>query len=259
MIETLEYRIGNDWEPGDGFEEVEDLNPSDARDVLARFRLLTADQLRRVMDAAVAGAAVWRATSPIDRAAVLSRAAHRLRAAKTEVGAIVSRENGKTIGEATVEVEKSADFLDFYAGTARMPLGTLLADARKGTRTMTIVEPVGVVLAITPWNDPMLTPARKLAPALIAGNAVILKAAHDTPLAPDHLTRALHDAGLPDGVLTMAMSDHATIEDVLLGDARLAAVTFTGSTAVGLHLQEKLSGRNVRVQTEMGGKNAAVV
>jgi aldehyde dehydrogenase (NAD+) len=259
MLTTVEYRVGSDWEPGGAPLEANDVNPSDMRDVLARFRLLTADQLRRVMDAAVAGGAIWRATSPIDRAAVLSRAAHRLRAAKTEIGAIVSRENGKTIGEATVEVEKSADFLDFYAGTARMPLGALLADARKGTRTMTIVEPVGAVLAITPWNDPMLTPARKLAPALIAGNAVILKAAHDTPLAADYLTRALCDAGLPDGVLTMVMSDHATIEDVLLGDPRLGAVTFTGSTSVGLHLQKKLSGRNARVQTEMGGKNAAVV
>ena len=258
-METLEYRVGGGWEPGSAAGESDDLNPSDTRDVLTRFKLQTPEQVRRAMDAAASGAAVWRATSPIDRGAVFSRAAQALRAAKTEIATIVSRENGKTIGEASVEVEKSADFLDFYAGTARMPLGTIIADARRGTRAMTLVEPVGVVLAITPWNDPMLTPARKLAPALIAGNAVVLKPARDTPLAAYHLVRALCDAGLPEGVLGTVMSDHATLDDELLSDSRLAAVSFTGSTEVGLGLQRKLAGRNVRIQTEMGGKNAAVV
>jgi aldehyde dehydrogenase (NAD+) len=259
MVQTLEYKLGKDWEAGRAETESDDLNPSDTREVLARYRLLTAEQVRRAMAAAAAGAQVWRATSPIDRGIVMSRAAQSLRTTKAEIGAVVSRENGKTIGEATVEVEKSADFLDFYAGLARTPLGTIVADARRGTRTMTLTEPVGVVLAITPWNDPMLTPARKLAPALVAGNAVILKAARDTPLAAYHLTRALCDAGLPDGVLGLVIADHATLDDVLLTDPRLAAVSFTGSTDVGLALQRKLAGRNVRVQTEMGGKNAAVV
>lgn len=259
MIQTLEYKVGTSWEPGRAPTESDDINPSDTRETLARYRLLTAEQVRRAIDAAEAGARLWRATSPIERGIVMSRAAHALRMAKGEIGAVVSRENGKTIGEATVEVEKSADFLDFYAGLARTPLGTIIADARRGTRTMTLTEPVGIVLAITPSNDPMLTPARKLAPALLAGSAVLLKAARDTPLAAVHLTRALCDAGLPDGVLGLVMSDHATLDEVLLADKRLAAVSFTGSTEVGLALQRTLAGRHVRVQTEMGGKNAAVV
>ena len=92
------------------------------------------------------------------------------------------RENGKTLAEARVEVAKSADFLDYYASFARQPWGEILADARGGTQTTVRSEPVGVVLAITPWNDPLLTPARKLGPALIAGNAVLLKPSRQTPL-----------------------------------------------------------------------------
>ena len=261
MSDTLDYtyKIGDSWERGRDATRHDDVDPSDTREVLARYNLMTADQVRAALDAAAAGAAVWRATSPIDRGIVMTRAAQILRAQRNEIAATVARENGKTIGEASVEVEKSADFLDFYASTARMPQGTLIADARPGTRAMTLVEPVGVVVAITPWNDPMLTPARKIGPALISGNAVVLKPAPETPLAAYHFTRVLCEAGLPDGVLNTVMADHDVLDDALVGDARAAAVTFTGSTAVGLSLQRRLAGLNVRFQAEMGGKNAAVV
>jgi aldehyde dehydrogenase (NAD+) len=116
-----------------------------------------------------------------------------------------------------------------------------------------------VVLAITPWNDPLLTPARKLAPALAAGNAVVLKPSTDTPLVAVHLARALADAGLPPEVLSVVTGRGADIGGALLDDERLAAVTFTGSNEVGDTLLAAVGPRNVRVQTEMGGKNAAVV
>lgn len=262
MSLEVDYRIGGVWEQGEG-AEAEDLNPADQREVLARFRLMSRAQVVRVMDAAAQGAVTWRKTSPIARAAVLTRAALSLRARRDEIARQVSLENGKTVAEATVEVEKSADFLDFYAATARLPqgglLGGIIADSRPGTRAMTLTEPVGVVVMITPWNDPMLTPARKLGPALISGNAVVLKPARETPLAAWYLVRALCDAGLPDGVLNLVMTDHALLDELVLNDPRLAAVTFTGSTDVGLGLSRKLAGRNVRLQSEMGGKNATVV
>jgi aldehyde dehydrogenase (NAD+) len=120
-------------------------------------------------------------------------------------------------------------------------------------------EPVGVVLAITPWNDPLLTPARKLGPALFAGNAVILKPAMETPVVAVHLARALDDAGLPAGVLGLAVGHIEEIAGPLLSDHRLDAVSFTGSTAVGRGLRRQLADSGVRLQTEMGGKNASVV
>ena len=112
---------------------------------------------------------------PFRRADVLRSAASLLRHRLPAIAEDVVAENAKTMAEARVEVTKAADLLDYYAGLAREPYGELLHDARPGTRTHVQREPVGVVRAITPWNDPLLSPARKLAPALMAGNAVVLK------------------------------------------------------------------------------------
>jgi aldehyde dehydrogenase (NAD+) len=259
MTLELQYRIGDAWEPGQAGEFASDISPSDVREVLARYRVLSPDQIHRAVEAALRAFPAWRATSPIARAAVLQKAATILRGGRDEAARSIAQENGKTLGEATVEVEKSADFLDFYAATARFPTGGIIADGRPGTRGMALVEPVGLVAMITPWNDPMLTPARKLGPALITGNTVLLKPARETPLAVNPLVRALIDAGLPNGVLNTVIADHSDFNEVVLAHPRLAAVTFTGSTRVGLDLSRKLAGRNVRLQAEMGGKNASVV
>jgi alpha-ketoglutaric semialdehyde dehydrogenase len=190
---------------------------------------------------------------------VLARAAALLRERSAATIADLVAEMGKTLAEATGEVGKAADFFEYYASWARQPYGRLLSDARPGTETSVRSEALGVVCLITPWNDPMITPARKSAPALIAGNAVILKPATDTPLVALHLARALQDAGLPDGVYGVALGRASEISDPLLDDPRLAAVSFTGSTEVGRSIQRRLAGRDVRVQTEMGGKNATAV
>lgn len=259
MADQLHYRIGGHWLGGEGGDWCEDTCPSDLREVLVRYRPASTAQAEAAMAAAAAAFPGWRATSPITRAAILARAAGLLRARRDAHARTIARENGKTLAEAGVEVEKSADFLDFYAATARLPSGGMIADARPGTRAMAMVEPVGVVAMITPWNDPTLTPARKLGPALVSGNTVVLKPARETPLAADLLVRALVEAGLPDGVLNMLVAEHAVFDAAVLASERLAAVTFTGSTAVGLGLSRRLAGRNVRLQAEMGGKNASVV
>jgi aldehyde dehydrogenase (NAD+) len=160
--------------------EVRD--PADVRSVVGEVPAMTATQVAEAYSRARAGFGTWRRTGPLDRAAVLSRCADLIRARLDDGAVTVVRENGKTLAEARVEVTKTADFLDYYASFARQPWGELLSDPRPGTQTSIRVEPIGVVLAICPWNDPLITPARKLGPALIAGNAVLLKAASQTPL-----------------------------------------------------------------------------
>jgi aldehyde dehydrogenase (NAD+) len=156
-----------------------------------------------------------------------------------------------------VEVTKAADFLDYYASFARQPWGEILADPRPGTQTSARVEPVGVVLAITPWNDPLITPARKLGPALISGNAVVLKAASQTPLIAGWAAGLLAEAGLPDGVVQVVTGRNSEISAALLKEPD--AVTFTGSNDVGGYLRRTLADRNTRFQGELGGKNVSVV
>ena len=240
-------------------ELIDVVDPADTREVVGQVPAMTARDVDAVYAAAAEGARTWRGTKALQRAAVLTRAAALLRERAETIATDLVRENGKTRAEATVEVGKAADFLDFYAGLARLPAGYSLNDARPETTTSVRFEPVGVVLAITPWNDPLLTPARKVAPALAYGNAVVLKPATETPLVALHLERALTDAGLPAGVFATVTGRGREIGDALLDAPELAAVTFTGSTEVGLGIHRRLAGRNLRVQTEMGGKNASVV
>jgi acyl-CoA reductase-like NAD-dependent aldehyde dehydrogenase len=245
-------------DPG-GSAPLEVRDPADQRRVVAEVPAMGAGDVAAAYQRARASFGTWRQANPLDRAAVLAGCADLTRS-KAEDGAVtLVRENGKTLAEARVEVAKTADFLDYYASFARQPWGEILADARPGTQTSVRTEPVGVVLAITPWNDPLLTPARKLGPALIAGNAVLLKPSRQTPLIAQWLADLLGAAGLPGGVLNVVTGRDQDISEALLGHPDLDALTFTGSTATGGHLRQAASGRNVRLQTETGGKNASVV
>ena len=235
--------------------EVRD--PADVRSVVGEVPAMTATDVAAAYSLARTAFATWRRTGPLDRAAVLSRCADLIRARAEDGAVILVRENGKTLAEARVEVAKTADFLDYYASFARQPWGELLADARPGTQTSARVEPVGVVLAICPWNDPLITPARKLGPALIAGNTVLLKAASQTPMIANWLVRLFAEARLPNGVVQVITGRNAEISDALL--ASPDAVTFTGSNEVGSYLRRALADRNVRLQGELGGKNVSVV
>ncbi|MGW1818604.1 aldehyde dehydrogenase family protein [Streptomyces sp. NPDC002125] len=256
-MRTMETLLGGQWVAADTWLHVHD--PSDTRTPVARVPALGAGEVTRAYDEAEKGFAVWRRTSPFDRARIFHETARLLRERAATIAEAVVTENGKTLQEAGGEVQKSADFFEYYAGLARNGYGTLIHDARPDTRTSFHHEPVGIVLAITPWNDPLLTPARKLAPALATGNAVVLKPASETPMSALHLARALHDAGLPAGVLGVVTGRGGQISAPLLGDPRVAAVTFTGSNSVGEGLRSSLADRNVRFQGELGGKNATVV
>ncbi|QVQ52281.1 aldehyde dehydrogenase family protein [Spiractinospora alimapuensis] len=238
---------------------IEVRDPADLRRTVGKVPAMTVSDVRGVYEAAREGARVWRALGPIARGDVLRAAAARLRAERDGLARIIVGEMGKTLAEATTEVTKAADFFDYFGGLARLPFGELVPDARPGTQTRVIREPLGVTLLITPWNDPLLTPARKAAPALIAGNAVVIKPATLTPLIVLNLARILHEAGVPAGVVGTVTGRVREMGDALLDDDALRAVSFTGSTEIGLDLQRRLAGRPVRLQTEMGGKNAVAV
>lgn len=260
QMRSVETLVGGEWVAAGSGEWIDVQNPADLRTPAFRVPALAPDEVTRAYDHAERGFAGWRSTNPLARAAVLTGAAALLRERAGAIAEDIATENGKTRAEAHGETLKAADFLEYYALlVGRGGYGTLLNDARPDTRTSAQQEPIGVVLAITPWNDPLITPARKLAPALAAGNAVVLKPAGETPVSGLHLARALHDAGLPAGVLGVVTGRTARISSALLGDARVAAVTFTGSNEVGDRLRTEFAARNIRFQGELGGKNASVV
>ena len=201
----------------------------------------------------------WAALPPPARGAVLLDAADLLRSRQPEVARDLVLEEGKTLTEAMGEVRRAIDVLRYFGSQGWALGGDVLPSSVSGTTVFTRSEPIGIAALITPWNFPIAIPAWKAAPALISGNAVVLKPAGLTSLSATHLARALVDAGLPAGVLNVVHGQGSVIGDALARDTRVGALSFTGSTAVGLGLHEVLSQRRARVQLEMGGKNGYLV
>jgi acyl-CoA reductase-like NAD-dependent aldehyde dehydrogenase len=259
MAERYKVLVAGEWIDSNTGEVLTDINPADTSEVVAEFPSMDAAGVHRAIDAAAEAFPAWKALTPVARGAIMQRAAVLIRERVDAMARDLTREMGKTLREARGEVIRASYFFDYYGAYGRLPMGDYLPDERDGVFTFTVREPLGVVVAIAPWNDPVLTPARKMAPALIVGNTVVLKPASLTPLSAWHLLRALHDAGMPRGVVNMVTGPARAVGGALLDHPAVRAITFTGSTAVGLDLQAKVAGRNIRVQTEMGGKNAMVV
>jgi aldehyde dehydrogenase (NAD+) len=145
------------------------------------------------------------------------------------------------------------------AGETSREEGGVFPSERAGFSCRTVSEPIGVVAAISPWNFPVVSPVRKIAPALAYGNTVVLKPASLTPWTSVFLTRLLHESGLPKGCLNLVTGRGAVVGEALLKDDRVRGISFTGSTEVGRRIYEQASRRLAKVQLELGGKNAAVV
>jgi aldehyde dehydrogenase (NAD+) len=249
--------VDGEWQSST--ESLEVRNPADTRDLVATVPSMDARDVHAAFEAAERGAAIWRDTSQVDRGRVLLRAAQLMRDRQDELSRTLTREMGKTLSEANAEVAKAADFLEYYGGLGRSERGIVLSHENSDVISWAVHEPLGVVLAITPWNDPLLTPARKVASALIAGNSVVLKPASYTPVIALELARVLNDAGLPPGVLNTVTGTGSKIAGALVAHPALKAVSFTGSNDVGESLKASLADPPVRLLAELGGKNAAIV
>jgi aldehyde dehydrogenase (NAD+) len=248
--------VGGEWT---GEPLLERRNPADVDDVVFVAPRSTSQDVDDAVAAATGAQAAWAARTPAARGTVLMDAAELLRARLPEVARDLTREEGKTLAEATGEVRRAIDVLRFFGSSGWRPTGELLPSATPATTVQTRAEPLGVVGLITPWNFPIAIPAWKLAPALVSGNAVVIKPAELTAASVTHLAQALVDAGLPAGVLNVVNGRGSVVGDAIARHPDVAALSFTGSTAVGQRLREVLDGRGARVQLEMGGKNAYLV
>jgi betaine-aldehyde dehydrogenase len=212
-------------------------------------------------DAAVAAAVAafpsWRAVTPADRSALLRRLADAIEARAEELAVLEARNAGKPIGDARGEMGMVVETFRYYAGAPERLLGDTIPVA--GGVDMTFREPMGVVGLIVPWNFPLLIASWKLAPALAAGNTIVLKPAELTPLTALELERIALAAGLPEGVLNVVAGPGSVCGQRLVEHPDVAKVAFTGSTEVGRGIAEGASGTIKRVTLELGGKSANVV
>ena len=256
MTETALNLIGGEWTGSPVFERR---NPARPDDVVVEAPSSSAADMDDAVSAAVAAQPGWAAMPAPARGAVLMDAADILRSRHEDVARDLVAEEGKTLAEARGEVRRAIDVLRYFGGQGWRAEGDVLPSATPGTTVVTRQEPLGVAGLITPWNFPIAIPAWKMAPALISGNAVVLKPAELTPLTAANLALALSEAGLPAGVLNVVHGTGAVVGDALARDPRVAALSFTGSTPVGLGLADVMNGRRARVQLEMGGKNGYLV
>jgi aldehyde dehydrogenase (NAD+) len=234
-------------------------NPARPSERLAAFADSTSADATAAVDAADRAAAAWGATPGPQRGAILFRFADLLEAARTELARIITLEQGKALAEAAGEIGRAAAEARFMAGEASRPSGLSFPSEKPGSSCSTIAEPLGVIAAICPWNFPVVTPVRKLAPAIAFGNTAVFKPAGLTPWSAVYLMDLLERAGLPPGVVNLVTGSGAVVGEALVNDRRVRGITFTGSTRVGTTVYEAAARRLARVQLELGGKNPAVV
>ncbi len=251
---TLQHYIDGAWR--DGAPVLDSLNPSDTRDIVATAPGDDGTLVREAVGAAEAAFPAWSQASPEVRSDILDRVGAALLARKDEFGALLSREEGKTLPEGVGEVARAGRIFKFFAGEALRRTGLTVDSTRPGVEAATYREPLGVIGLITPWNFPIAIPAWKTAPALAYGNTVVLKPASITPAMAAVLAELLHEAGAPKGVFNLVFAGGKAATS-LVEDPRVAGISFTGSQGVGGGIAERAAKRQARVQLEMGGKKSA--
>ena len=245
--------------PSAGEATFPDLNPSNPEDVVALVPSGVEGDATRAADAAEEALPAWRALPGPVRAEHLHRWAEVIGARREALAQAMSREVGKPIAEARGEVGRGEVILRYYAGEAVRQTGEVIPAQAPGALQFTLREPLGVVALITPWNFPFAIPLWKTAPALAFGNTVILKPAEDSSAMGSLLAETAAQAGLPAGVFNVVPGRGAAVGAALIAAGPVRAVSFTGSAAVGASVARACAARNIRYQTEMGGKNVVIV
>ncbi|CAG0969268.1 succinate-semialdehyde dehydrogenase / glutarate-semialdehyde dehydrogenase [Myxococcaceae bacterium] len=219
----------------------------------------TAADVDRAVAGAERGFRAWRNTDAWSRSALLRRVAGLLRERHAGIAAVVTEEQGKPLAEARAEVGAAADQFDWFADEARRVYGRAIDGHSRSQRLFALREPVGPVAAFTPWNFPILLPARKIAPALAAGCSVVVKPAEEAPRAAFAIAKACEDAGLPPGVLNVLTGDPAETSRRLIASASIRKVSLTGSVPVGREILRLCAETLKPASLELGGHAPVLV
>ena len=250
----LKLCIGGEWRSRPGAPV---LNPFDDS-VLGQVPHATRQDMDDALEAAAQGHRAWSRTAPGRRAEIMRRAAAILRDRAGDIAHSITLEQGKPVGQAKVEVMRACDMIEWDAEEGRRAYGRVIP-AEPGMRHIVLREPIGVVAGFAPWNFPISSPMRKVAGALAAGCAIIIKASEETPAGAFHLTEAFLEAGLPKGALNLLFGEPDAISSYLIPHPTVRLVTFTGSIPVGKHLAT-LAGQHMKPAImELGGHAPVIV
>jgi succinate-semialdehyde dehydrogenase/glutarate-semialdehyde dehydrogenase len=244
--------IGGEWiDGGEGMLAVED--PSNGES-LTEIADASPDDAKRALDAAVEASEAWAAHPPRERGEILRRAFETIVARADELALLMTLEMGKPVAESKAEITYAAEFLRWFSEQAVRIDGRYSIAPNGQGRLLTMKQPVGPCLLITPWNFPLAMGTRKVGPAIAAGCTMVVKPAQQTPLSMLMLAKILEEVGLPGGVLNLITASSASkTTGPLIADPRLRKLSFTGSTEVGRQLMGQASDNLLRLSMELGG------
>ena len=257
MSKSYQNYIGGTWVDGSG--EVENINPSDTRDVIGLFAQGSSAQVDQAVTAAAEAQSVWNSYGLERRQAVLQAIGEELMARSAELGELLSREEGKPLAEGKGEIYRAGQFFTYYAAECLRQLGQNADSVRPNIEIDVRREPVGVIAVISPWNFPTATAAWKIAPALCYGNAVIWKPANLTPASAVALTEIIAKQDIPAGLFNLVMGSGSEVGEALAAHKGVKAISFTGSVPVGRRIAQVAVSNFTKLQMEMGSKNALAV
>src|SRR6185503_4048128 len=251
--------IDGEWVASKSGKTFPNINPANIEETVGLFQASVAEDVEDACRAAAAARSTWADLPATKRGEYLFKSAELLENRLQQLGEEMTREEGKTLPEAIGEVKRAINIFRYFGGEGSRQFTFQVPSERENVLCYKIRKPLGTVALITPWNFPIAIPAWKIAPALIAGNTVVIKPASLAPLSSFRLIEALHEAGIPRGVINYVTGSGGSAGDALTSNPEIKAVSFTGSTSVGTALYKKVSERRIRVQLEMGGKNPTIV
>jgi aldehyde dehydrogenase (NAD+) len=251
--------INGEWVPSASGLTFDNSNPADRRELVGMFQKSSRHDVEDAIQAAKDAYKTWRLTPPPKRGEILYRAARLLSERKEEHASQMTREMGKVIEETRGDVQEAIDMTYYMAGEGRRLFGQTTTSELPNKFCMWVRSPIGVCSLVTPWNFPMAIPSWKIMPALICGNAVVIKPATDTPLSTYNLVQTLAEAGVPRGVVNLVTGSGPEVGTALLSHDAVRVVSFTGSTEVGRKVAAACAGTFKHACLEMGGKNIIMV
>ncbi|MDR8726812.1 NAD-dependent succinate-semialdehyde dehydrogenase [Burkholderia pseudomultivorans] len=247
------------WIHSDSAATIAVVNPAD-QTVIGHVPMLERTQIVAAVDAAQRAYETWRWTPQHTRSAAVLRWHALILRHLDDLAALLSLEQGKPLAESRGEIRYAASFVEWFANEAKRVAGRTIPTHIDGAHLGTVMEPVGVAALITPWNFPVAMITRKAAAAIAAGCATVVKPAHETPFSALALAQLADEAGLPAGVFNVVIGEPQMAMETLVGDARVRAVSFTGSTRVGRLVTEAAARAGIRkLALELGGNAPFIV
>src|SRR5690606_25690738 len=249
--------IDGEWVDAANGKTWDLVNPA-TEEVIAQIPFGDAVDAQAAIDAAATALPGWASKTPYERAQIMHRAAAWIRERIDELAVITIEESGKPLREATGEWNTGANLLEWYAEEGKRAYGRVIPARLASRRIMVVHAPVGVVGVITAWNFPVYNPARAWAAALAAGCTVVARPSEYTPRSAMLLAKALHEAGIPRGVINLINGEPDSMGKAMLNDPRCRKISFTGSTRVGKLLMQGAAETITKLSLELGG-NAPVI